>query len=260
MKKLILILMMALAMTMQLTAGDNDGKKSTIHLRNGQKVEGVITARNDRQVEIVTSDGVKYSYAMTEVDHISHEARKKNYDIAKFRGFIDLGYSLGVGEPRNDFWLIETSFGYAITPKAYIGAGIGLHSFSPVLKTYPKRTDKAQLEDNDPNWKYPFIPLYLEGRYSFKNESQNTPWVSLKVGATFINHSGFYTSPSIGYHFKSNQYFSFNVGVGYALHTAHYKLWCTGDTPGALPDKSGSCYLDKSAIFHNFFLKAGVEF
>lgn len=251
--------MMAIATTMQLTATDIV-PKSTIHLRNGEKVEGVITSRNDQQVEITDQYGIQRVYAMADIDHISHEARKKNYDTAKFRGFIDMGYSLGVGEPRNNFWLIETSFGCAITPRAYLGAGIGIHNFKPVLSTYPKRNDKAQPEDNDPNWRYPFFPVYAEGRYSFKNESQNTPFVSLKVGATFINHRGFYTSPTIGYHFKSNQFFSFNLGMGYALHTAHYKLWCTGDTPGAIPDKSGSSYLDKNTIFHNFFLKAGVEF
>lgn len=259
MKKIVLILMMAVAMTTQLMA-DDIVPKSTIHLRDGRTVEGVITSRDEKQVVISTIDGIDYTFAMSEVDRIEHLARKKNYDTAKFRGFIDAGYSLGVGEPRNNFWLIETSFGYAITPRAYLGAGVGIHQFNPVLKSYPLRYDKAQPEQNDPNWKYPFIPVYVEGRYSFKNESHNTPWVSLKVGATFINHSGFYTSPSIGYHFKSNQFFSFNVGVGYALHTAHYKLWCTGDTPGAIPDMSGSSYLDRSAIFHNFFLKAGVEF
>ena len=246
-------------MTTQLMA-DDIVRKSTIHLRNGQTIEGVITSRDDQKVEISTLDGMDYIFNMSEVDHISHDARKKNYDTAKFRGFIDLGYSLGVGEPRNDFWLIETSFGYAVSPKVYFGAGIGIHSFKAVVSTYPERNDKAQPEPNDPKWRYPFIPLYGEARYCFLNESKNTPWVSLKVGATFINHKGFYTSPSIGYHFKSNQFFSFNVGVGYALHTAHYKLWCTGDTPGAIPDQSGSSYLDKSAMFHNFFLKAGVEF
>lgn len=251
--------MMALAMSTHMMALDVVPKVK-IHLRNGQVIEGIITSRNEQQVEVETLNGMNYTFAMSDIDHISHETRKKNYDTAEFRGFIDLGYSLGMGQPRNNFWLIETSFGYAITPRAYLGAGIGIHNFNPVLKSYPQRTDKAQPEENDPNWRYPFIPIYAEGRYSFKNESSNTPFVSLKVGATFINHKGFYTSPTIGYHFKSNQFFSFNVGVGYALHTAHYKLWCTGDTPGAIPDKSGSSYLDKNAIFHNLLLKAGVEF
>ena len=259
MKKLVLILMMAFAMTTQLMA-DDVVPKATIHLRNGQMLEGVIKSRTEQQVVLTTIDGVDYTLAMSDIDRIDHAAHKKNYDTAKFRGFVDIGYSMGVGSPRNNFWLVETSFGYAITPRAYIGAGIGLHSFNAVIKSYPKRTDRPHPEDNDPNWRYPFIPIYAEGRYSFKNESHNTPWVSLKVGATFINHKGFYTSPSLGYHFKSNQFFSFNVGVGYALHTAHYKLWCTGDAPGAIPDNSGSSYLDKNAMFHNFFLKAGVEF
>ena len=259
MKKLVLILMMAFAMTTQLMA-DDVVPKATIHLRNGQMLEGVIKSRTEQQVVLTTIDGVDYTLAMSDIDRIDHAAHKKNYDTAKFRGFVDIGYSMGVGGPRNNFWLVETSFGYAITPRAYIGAGIGLHSFNAVIKSYPKRTDRPQPEDNDPNWRYPFIPIYAEGRYSFKNESQNTPWVSLKVGATFINHKGFYTSPSIGYHFKSNQYFSFNVGVGYALHTAHYKLWCLGNEPGAIDDDKGGRYLNKGAMFHNFFLKAGVEF
>ena len=156
--------MMAVAIALPAVASDGGGKNSTIYLRNGQTVEGTITSRNDQQVEIVTTDGMKYTYSMADVDHIDHQVHKKNYDTAKFRGFIDLGYSLGVGEPRNDFWLIETSFGYAITPKAYVGAGIGIHNFKPVLSTYPKRTDKAQPEDNDPNWRYPFIPIYADGR------------------------------------------------------------------------------------------------
>ena len=158
--------------------------KVKIHLRNGQVIEGIITSRNEQQVEVETLNGMNYTFAMSDIDHISHETRKKNYDTAKFRGFIDLGYSLGMGQPRNNFWLIETSFGYAITPRAYLGAGIGIHNFKPVLKSYPQRTDKAQPEENDPNWRYPFIPIYAEGRYSFKNESSNTPFVSLKVGAT----------------------------------------------------------------------------
>ena len=236
------------------------GSKSTVVLKNGQRTTGVITSRNNEQVEIKTADGVSYVYSTADIDRIDHEARKKNYDTAKFRGFIDLGYSLGVGAPRNDFWLIETSFGYAFTPRTYAGLGIGIHNFDANVESFPRRTDKLEPELNDPHWHYPFIPVYAEGRYNFKNESVSTPFVSLKLGATFINHAGFYASPSLGYHIAGNQYFSFNVGLGYALHTAHYKLWVTGDTPGAIPDDRGGTYLNKGAAFHNLFLKVGVEF
>ena len=50
MKKLVLILMMAFAMTTQLMA-DDVVPKATIHLRNGQMLEGVIKSRTEQQVE-----------------------------------------------------------------------------------------------------------------------------------------------------------------------------------------------------------------
>lgn len=268
MRKILLALTIAvLALSAQAApdGGSNAARKSTIHLKSGQYVTGVITSRNSQMVEIVPEgEDTKYVYSMDDVNYIEHERRHKNYDTAKFRGFIEGGYSLGVGEPRNDYWLIETSFGYAFTPKAYLGVGLGIHNFNAVESSYPLYWDQAATEHkgvhNDPDWKYPFIPFYVDGRYNLKSEAGNTPWVDLKVGATFINHNGFFASPAVGYHFASSEFFSFNVGLGYALHTASYKQWCSGDTPGAHPDGSGKSYLRPTATFHNLVLKVGVEF
>ncbi len=259
--KRIFSLLIAAAITSSALAAGKAPKRSTVHLRDGQFVSGVITQRTGDRVEIISdADSIKYTFATTDIDHISHEATHKNYDTSKFRGFIDLGYGFGLGAPRNSFWAIETSFGYQITPYYYLGAGIALHNFKACIDSYPMRTDKSELQRNDPKWKYPFIPIYAEGRYNLRSESHNTPFASLKVGATFINHKGFYASPTIGWHFKSTQFFSFNIGVAYSLHTAHYKLWCTGDTPGAIPDNSGSSYINKGCAFHNVTIKLGVEF
>ncbi len=254
------LISVALALLLSATVWAGDGtRQSTIHLKSGEVVTGVITARDETTVEILV-DGVKYVYTNDEVAYISHEFKKKNYDTAKFRGFIDLGYAFGLGEPRNDYWLVETSFGYQITPNYYIGAGVAMHNFHAKVNTYPLRLDKATPEHNDPNWQSPFIPLYAEGRYCWRSENGHTPWASLKLGANVINHTGFFASPSVGYHFATSQFFSFNIGVGYALHTAHYRLHCLGDTPGAVGDGVGGAYLNKGAAFHNVFIKAGVEF
>lgn len=260
MKQLILSLALAV-MALAAVAADDGSRKSTVHLKSGEYMSGVITSRNDNVVEIKAENGVTYSYAMADVDYISHEHKKKNYDTSKFRGFVDLGYSLGMGAPRNDYWLVETSFGYMATPRVYLGAGIGLHKFNAKIDSYPMRTDGAKPEPNDPDLNnFPFIPLYADVRYNLRSENLNTPWAGIKVGGSVFNHGGVFVSPSIGYHLASSQFFSFNVGVGYALHTAHYKLWCTGDTPGAIPDKAGHSYLDKTGLFHNAFVKVGVEF
>ena len=172
--------------------------KVQIHLRNGQVVTGVITERDERVVTIANdADHATYHYTMDEINYIDHLTKKKNYDTSKFRGFIDLGYSMGVGAPRNDYWLVETSFGYAFTPKTYLGLGVAIHDFKPVEKSYPmfwNQTKENAGKRNDPAWRYPFIPFYLEGRYNFMSESKNTPFVSLKVGGTFINHKGFLIS------------------------------------------------------------------
>lgn len=260
MKKFLLTLVVALA-TLTTLAADKNGSKATIHLKSGEYATGTILSRNNEKVEILTVEGLTYVYTMDEVAYISHEMKKKNYDTNKFRGFVDLGYSLGLGAPRNDYWMVETSFGYQIKPHLYLGAGIGLHKFNAVINSYPMRTDYKDPQPNDPDLnKFPFVPLYADVRYNLRSENFNTPWAALKLGGSIFNHGGVYVSPSLGFHFASSQFFSFNVGVGYALHTAHYKLWCTGDTPGAIPDKSGRSYLDKNGLFHNAFVKVGVEF
>ena len=260
MKKLIL-LFVAAVVAMGAMADDATPRKSTVHLKSGEFMTGIITSRNDQTVEITSEDGIPYVYTMSEVDYISHEHKKKNYDTSKFRGFVDLGYSLGFGAPRCDYWLVETSFGYQFNPNLYLGAGVGLHKFSAKISSFPMRNDYAEPRPNDPDLdKFPFVPLYADVRYNLRSESHNTPWASMKLGGSVFNHGGVFASPSFGFHFASSQFFSFNVGVGYALHTAHYKLWCTGETPGAIPDKAGHSYLDKTGVFHNAFIKLGVEF
>lgn len=259
MTKHLLLLLLSLMLSLTVSAGDANQRRSTIHLKSGEVVTGVITSRDERTVDIMV-DGVKYVYTDDEIAYISHETKKKNYDTAKFRGFIDLGYSLGLGEPRNDYWLVETSFGYQLTPHWYVGGGVALHNFHAKVDTYPLRLDKATAEHNDPNWQSPFVPLYAEGRFNLRSENGHTPWASLKLGANVINHTGFFASPSVGIHLATSEFFSFNIGVGYALHTTHYRLHCLGDAPGAVSDGVGGAYLNKGAAFHNVFIKAGVEF
>ena len=136
------------------TNAEKKPAKVQIHLRNGQVVTGVITERDERVVTIANdADHATYHYTMDEINYIDHLTKKKNYDTSKFRGFIDLGYSMGVGAPRNDYWLVETSFGYAFTPKTYLGLGVAIHDFKPVEKSYPmfwNQTKENAGKRNDP--------------------------------------------------------------------------------------------------------------
>lgn len=236
--------------------------KATIHLKTGEFIPGIIQSRNDASVQIKSADdGKNYSFDMTEVDYISQEDEpRKNYQESKFRGFIDMGYALGIGAPRNNAFEIETSFGYQFSHFLYVGAGLAVHFPHSILDSYPFRGDFYETKRNDPNWRNPFMPLYVNLRSNLYEEDRITPFADLKVGGTFINHTGFYLSPAVGVHFPTRSTFAFNVTLGYQLQTASYKQWCLGSVPGAIIDGSGGTYLNSKKGFSAITLKAGVEF
>lgn len=293
MKKLLLTIAIAI-MALTALAAEKAQSKSIVHLKSGEYVTGKILARNDVQVELVNDEGIKYVFLMDEVDYITHERKKKNYDISKFRGFVETGYSMGFGAPRADYWLVETSFGYMISPKVYIGAGAGIHKFNANKETFPISTfhinpddarfaglnlrelrfDSPELQElmnqdeklrdqllTDPELDhFPFYLLYADARYNMRSENFNTPWVGIRMGGSILNHVGWYIAPSIGYHFATSEFFSFNISAGYSLHTADYKRRCRGEEVGAILDKNGGAYQEMTGVFHNAFLKVGVEF
>ncbi len=236
--------------------------KAIIHLKTGEFIPGVIISRNDTNVQIKSDDdGKTYSFDMTEVNYISHKnGSKKDYSQNNFRGFIDIGYALGVGSPRNNAFEIDTSFGYQFSHYFYLGGGLGIHFLSGVFDSYPLREDTYEPVRNDPNWRYPFIPIYVNVRSNLYDESRITPFVDARVGATFINHTGLYCAPAIGVHFPTTSSFALNVSLAYELHATYYKFWCRGNTPGAIPDSNGGTYVKNNKGFSSFALKFGVEF
>ena len=63
MKRLYVILCMVALLAITSLAAEKAARKSTIHLRSGEFVTGVITARDNQMVEIVTDDQMKYAKA-----------------------------------------------------------------------------------------------------------------------------------------------------------------------------------------------------
>ena len=47
-----------------------------------------------------------------------------------YRGYIDAGYSIGVGDYEFSRFEVNTSHGYQINPHLFLGAGAGLHFMS----------------------------------------------------------------------------------------------------------------------------------
>lgn len=263
MKKTIFTLLLSIIIPFQILAQDQNIQESQIHLKNGKVVSGKITERNDDNVTI-SLNGTDVKFATDEINYISHDGFKKKYDKKRFRGFIDFAYGIGVGSPRDNVFSIETSFGYQFSHYLYVGAGIAVDFHSPKLDSYPWRQDLGEDEGlkqrNDPDWKYPFVPFYVNVRSQLYEGNRFTPYADLKLGYSFLNYNGIYCNPTIGIHIPTKGILALNVGVGLNMQRGEYKLWTRGETPGAIPDGSGSAYLEESKLLTAITFKLGIEF
>ncbi|MEG0012187.1 MAG: hypothetical protein RR383_00480 [Muribaculaceae bacterium] len=263
MKQLILSLCLIFACSFTGISAESVKSQDQLRLKSGEVINGNIISRNDNEVTILnSSDGIQYFYSAGDIAYITHAKPEKKYNTRKFRGMIDFGYGIGIGSPRDNIFMIETSFGYQFNKYLYLGGGIALNFHKAILDSYPLRQDLGTDSKvrNDPNWNFPFVPLYVNLRSQLYDSNRFTPFVDLKIGASVINYMGFYFSPSIGIHIPTTSFLSLNVMIGYTLQQGEYKLWTRGETPGAIPDDGGSAYLKKNKMLSAVNFRIGVEF
>lgn len=177
--------------------------QEVVYLKNGSVVRGnVIEQVPNVSLKIQTADGSVFAYQMSEVDKITKEESRyvgRNYspfnnhsgnDIG-YRGYIDLGYTLGTGIFALDRIELTTSHGYQIIPYLYVGAGAGV--------SYYLDYDSFAL------------PIFANVR-AYILDNSISPYVDLKIGYSVLDLKGFYMNPSIGC-----KVYAFNVSAGYAL-------------------------------------------
>lgn len=66
-----------------------------------------------------------------------------------YRGFIDAGYSIGVGDYEFGRFEVNTSHGYQFNSYLFLGAGAGLHfmsSYETTSMDYPRSLRKLDTE------------------------------------------------------------------------------------------------------------------
>lgn len=111
-----------------------------------------------------------------------------------YKGFVDLGYTFGVGDFGEDRIAFSTTHGYQINPYVFAGIGAGINYY-----TSPDA------------WS---LPIFADVRGTFLNNSI-TPFIDLKIGYSILDAEGFYLAPSIGCRINR-----FNVSIGYELQKA----------------------------------------
>lgn len=181
--------------------------QEVVYLKNGSVVRGIIIEQIPNvSLKIRTADGSIFAYEMADVDKITKEPSLSSLGGANgrygkgpargYRGFVDLGYSVGVGELGEDRLDFTTSHGYQFNPYIFAGVGAGVDYFP----------DSYSVS----------VPVFAHARSEFL-KGQVSPFLDVKVGYAFVDTKGFYCNPSFGCRIGIGGGCGVSFGIGYAM-------------------------------------------
>ncbi len=134
-----------------------------------------------------------------------------------YRGYIDAGYSIGVGDYDFGRFEINTSHGYQINPYLFIGAGTGLHFMS----SYKTKGMDIPLDVRDSKVD---IPVFANIRCNFLKKKV-CPFLDVKGGTYVTNSGGLYVNASAGCRFSINEKQAINLSIGYATEKLQFETF-----------------------------------
>ena len=205
MKKIIFLVVAGLISL--LSTANAQALQEVVYLKNGSVIRGTIVEQTPNEsLKITTKDGNIIICQMGAVERITKEAAPKKtvkQDVnVRYRGFVDLGYTVGVGAVSNsDRVELTTTHGVQILPELFVGAGVGINFYHS--------SDGAIA-----------IPFFVDVRSDILR-SNITPYVDLKLGYSVGNVDGLYITPSVGCKinrfdfslgYVAQRYVGFNVG------------------------------------------------
>lgn len=136
----------------------------------------------------------------------SSSSYSASYDYAPktgYKGFLDFGYGLGLGDTGADRIQLTTSHGYQINPYIYAGVGVGCSYFT--------------------NGELFNVPIFANGRFTLPlSNSKVCPFFDYKIGYSAADVSGFYMAPSAGIRVAMGEKCGFNISIGYEMQKASF--------------------------------------
>lgn len=144
-------------------------------------------------------------------------AKAQNVARNCYRGFVDLGYSVGYATYNLNRFEVNTSHGYQFTPHIFLGAGLGFH----FMQSY-----------ETPDMKIPFdvrekkidIPVFANLRWNFMKRSV-TPFMDFKGGTYVTNNGGLYLALAAGCRISVGEKQAVNFSVGYTLDRLEFQTF-----------------------------------
>ena len=211
MKKIVFIICMVLCNTLLAFAQNN---QEIVYLKNGNKVKGIIIEEiPNTSIKVKTSNGSILVYSIHEIEKIispEDEIFQKKfrfkqynnnptYDKTGYKGFIDFGGVIGIGNRGDGAIAVSTTHGYQFNPYFFFGAGIGIEYHM--------------------NWETFFIPVFADIKTYFLNKNIS-PFLGLKAGYSVYDGKGCYINPHIGVTLSSSPRFGMNLTIGYNMQKA----------------------------------------
>lgn len=159
----------------------------------------------------------KLSLLVGAIMAFSMNSHAQDYSISGYKGLIDAGYSVGVGDYEFGRFEINTSHGYQVNPYLFLGAGAGLHFMSSY------ETDGSDIPLDIRESKVD-IPVFANVRYNF-SKKKVAPFVDAKAGTFVTNNGGLYLNASLGCRVALNEKQAVSVAVGYTSEKLEFETF-----------------------------------
>lgn len=163
--------------------------------------------------------------------------------ISGYRGFADLGYTIGVGDYEFGRVEISTTHGYQVCPYFFVGAGVGFHFMSKYENIIDKRDSKVS------------IPIYVDF-HSTLMKTKFAPFVNVKLGHFVTNSDGFYANASAGVRMRTVGKQALTLSVGYTFEKLEFETFSHFTSTSSLDYVRKPRELDTEGIS----IKVGYEF
>lgn len=134
-----------------------------------------------------------------------------------YRGFVDVGYSAGIGDYKFGHIEVNTSHGYQFNPYIFLGAGVGFH-FASEYKTSDMDIP-LDVRDSKVD-----IPVFANAHFNF-TKKKVSPFVDIKGGTYVNNNGGAYISASVGCRFSINSKQAVDLSLGYASEKLEFETF-----------------------------------
>ena len=134
-----------------------------------------------------------------------------------YHGFVDLGYTIGVGDYTFDRFELSSTHGYQFNPYLFLGGGVGFHFMQKYETPYmdiPLNSRDFMID----------IPVYAETRITFIN-GNISPFISGRGGYYFTHNGGIYLNASVGCRFAVSTNHAINVFVGYSNEKLEFETF-----------------------------------